>query len=59
MVVAPIINKYINPCAVTFIEDELELVAPSLPINRHQEREQNKRECECKASREQERKRGC
>ena len=46
MVVAPTIDKYINPCAATFFEDELELMAPFLPINRHQEREQNVRDCE-------------
>ena len=48
MVIAPTIDKCINPCAAaiveeelelaaTFVEEELELVAPFLPINRHQE----------------------
>ena len=59
MVVAPTIDKMVQPCAATINEEELELVAPFLPINRHQERvaefEQNREE----NKRDQERKRGC
>jgi hypothetical protein len=43
MVVAPTIDKMVQPCAATIIEEELELVAPFLPINRHQERKQRER----------------
>ena len=41
MVVAPTIDKCINPCAATFFEGELELMAPCLPINRHQRESKN------------------
>ena len=43
MVVAPTIDKCINPCAAVVVEEK-EL--PLLPINRHQEREQNERDYE-------------
>jgi hypothetical protein len=33
--------------AATIIEEELELVAPFLPINKHQESQERERDCEC------------
>jgi hypothetical protein len=33
--------------AATIVEEELELVAPFVPINRHQERAEFERDCEC------------
>jgi hypothetical protein len=33
--------------AATIVEEELELVAPFVPITRHQERAEFERDCEC------------
>jgi hypothetical protein len=33
--------------AAIIVEEELELVAPFLPINRHQESQERERDCEC------------
>ena len=57
------LTKWCNPCAATInaatmIEEELELVAPFLPINRHQESQECERDCEL-IERPREKVKGC